>query len=86
MHLSNNPGAESIDYGELTAASAGYTGNEIQHIVNKVAMESVKASLDGKDPKSLFTSDVLEAIGAISRQMSVGQVEAHEATVLKFNL
>ena len=49
-------------------------------------MESAKASLDGKDPKSLFTSDVLEATSAISRQMSVGQVEAHEATVLKFNI
>jgi transitional endoplasmic reticulum ATPase len=62
MHLAGKPGAESLDYEKITAASAGYTCAEIQHIVNKVAMESLKAAMNGEAGKSLTTSDILDAI------------------------
>ena len=79
MHLAGKPGAESIEYDRLGAASAGYTGAEIRHIVNKVAMASIRASLNSEDRKSLVTADILDAIQTTPKHVSPDQVAAYEA-------
>ncbi|MCL5077115.1 MAG: AAA family ATPase, partial [Actinobacteria bacterium] len=79
LHLAGKPGADTLDYEEITAASAGYTGAEIQHIVNKVAMASLKAAMHGEGGKSLQTQDILSADLSTPAQVSSEQVSAYEA-------
>ncbi len=85
MHLAGKPGADSLDYEEITAASVGYSSAEIEHIVNKVAMASLKASLSGEDCKSLATTDILDAIARTPAQISPKQIAAYEAIVKRFS-
>ena len=85
LHLAGKPGAETIDYEKITAASAGYTGAEIQHIVNKVAMESLKAAMNGEAGKSLTNSDILDAIRITPAQVSPEQVAAYDAIATRLS-
>ncbi len=85
MHLANKPGADTLDYEEITAASAGYTGAEIAHIVNKVAMASLKAAMDGESGKSLQTQDILSAVLSTPAQVSPEQVAAYEAIAARLS-
>ena len=85
MHLEGKPGAKSLDYEKITTASVGYSGAEIQHIVNKVAMESLKAAMSGEGGKSLTTSDILDAIRITPAQVSPEQVAAYEAIATRLS-
>jgi len=85
MHLAGKPGAEDLDYRELAAASAGYSGAEIQHIVNRVAMESLKASLSGRARKSLATANMLDVIRRTPKQVSTEQLATYEAIAKQFS-
>ena len=83
-HLANKPGADDLDYEEITAASTGYTGTEIQHIVNKVAMTSLKAAMSGEGAKSLQTQEV-SAILSTPGQVPPEQVAAYDAIALRLS-
>ena len=85
LHLAGKPGAENLDYEEITTASAGYTGAEIQHIVNKVAMASLKAAMDGESGRSLQTPDILSAVLSTPAQVSPEQVAAYEAIAARLS-
>ena len=85
MHLAGKPGADELDYGKITAASVGYSGAEIQHLVNKVAMESLKAAMNGEAGKSLTNSDILDAIRITPAQVSPEQVAAYDAIATRLS-
>jgi SpoVK/Ycf46/Vps4 family AAA+-type ATPase len=85
MHLAGKPGADELDYGKITAASVGYSGAEIQHIVNKVAMESLKAAMSGEGGKSLATSDILDAIRITPAQVSPELVAVYDAIATRLS-
>jgi transitional endoplasmic reticulum ATPase len=84
-HLAGKPGAETLDYEEITAASVGYSGAEIQHIVNKVAMGSLKAAMNGEERKSLQTQDVVSAILSTPAQVPFEQVTAYDAVAVRLS-
>ena len=85
MHLAGKLGAESLDYEEITAASVGYSGAEIQHIVNKVAMESLKAAMSGEGGKSLQTQDVLSVILSTPGHLTPEQAAAYDAIATRLS-
>ena len=85
MHLSGKPGAETLDYDEITATSVGYSGAEIQHLVNKVAMASLKAAMNGEERKSLQTQDVLSAILSMPGAISPEQIAAYDAIATRLS-
>ena len=85
MHLANKPGADTLDYEEITTDSAGYSGAEIAHIVNKVAMASLKSVMDGENGKSLQTEDILSALLSTPAQVSPEQVAAYEAIAARLS-
>ncbi len=82
MHLLGKPGAESLDYDEITAASVGYIGAEIQYFVNKV-VESLRAAMSGKSGKSSQTQDVLAAILTTPGQITSEQVANYDAIAIR---
>jgi transitional endoplasmic reticulum ATPase len=85
MHLSGKPGADSIDYDRLTAASAGYSGAEIGYIAQRVAMRGLKAAIDGESGKSLQTEEIVTAIVSTPAQVSPEQVAAYEAIAARLS-
>ncbi len=80
QRLRGKPGAESIDFALLASASDGYTGAEIQHVANKVALAKLKASFVDSDVEvALTTEDVLSGIQELAPQVSSEEVAAYEA-------
>ena len=85
MPLAKKPGASYLDDQEITAATVGYSGAEIQHIVNKVAMESLKAAMSGEGGKSLQTQDVLSVILSAPGHITPEQVAAYDAIAFRLS-
>ncbi|MDA8270549.1 MAG: hypothetical protein M0Z39_03970 [Actinomycetota bacterium] len=78
-------GADALDYEEITAASGGYSGAEISHIANKVAMASLKAAIGGEGGKKLLTEEVLSAISSTPSQVTPEQVAAYESIAARLS-
>lgn len=65
LRLAGKPGADRIDYAALAFASEGYTGAEIRHVANEVALAKLKAAVRGDGAASDLTTD--DVLGALCR-------------------